>query len=421
MLYRHGSRYPSHRKRGPGAFARRVQDAVERGALNATGDLAFLNHWQYRLGLSLLVHYGAQEMFEAGVRTYYDYGKLLENLTEHKLVVRTTSQSRMLDSARYWTLGFFGWDAPEKVNLEVHTEAENQNSTLSPKYTCPNARDHSLKFGSRLAQEWRQIYLAKTVERLQKHVLGLSLAVEDVAAMMSLCAFETTGLGYSDFCRLFTKEEWEGYEYEYDLAFQANHGFMNPTAKAQGIGWVNEFLVRLTKSTQPNKYITSQNTTLNQNATYFPVDQPLYVDFTHDAVITAVLTAFNFTQLADWLPHDRLNAERRYRASRVTPLAGRLVIEQIACGPERFIRVKINDAVLPLNRAQGCPPRDDGLCSLERFKDHLERHANRDAHFSLACYGTNGTDFLVTGPVRSGTFRPDQILAKRTNMSDSAA
>ena len=38
--------------------------------------------------------------------------------------------------------------------------------------------------------------------------------------MQSLCAYETVGLGYSNFCDLFTEEEWKGFEYFLDLQFQ---------------------------------------------------------------------------------------------------------------------------------------------------------------------------------------------------------
>lgn len=31
--------------------------------------------------------------------------------------------------------------------------------------------------------------------------------------MQALCAYETVALGYSEFCNLFTEDEWKGYEY----------------------------------------------------------------------------------------------------------------------------------------------------------------------------------------------------------------
>jgi len=35
--------------------------------------------------------------------------------------------------------------------------------------------------------------------------------------MLQLCSYETDALGYSAFCPLFTKQDFENYEYYYDL------------------------------------------------------------------------------------------------------------------------------------------------------------------------------------------------------------
>lgn len=37
--------------------------------------------------------------------------------------------------------------------------------------------------------------------------------------MQDLCAYELVALGGSEFCDLFTEEEWKGFEYQNDLAF----------------------------------------------------------------------------------------------------------------------------------------------------------------------------------------------------------
>lgn len=37
--------------------------------------------------------------------------------------------------------------------------------------------------------------------------------------MQSLCAYETAYIGMSDFCGLFTQEEWEGFEQTLDIGW----------------------------------------------------------------------------------------------------------------------------------------------------------------------------------------------------------
>lgn len=408
LLMRHGARYPAS---GGGAssvssLGDKVYNASKAGKLEASGDLAFLNHWNYSLGAEVLTHQGAQELFDEGVKHYYEYAALLENLTDHKPVIRTTSQSRMLDSARYWALGFFGWDAPQKTNLEVLTEVSDQNNTLAPYDYCTNSGNSSYALGDKLSSEWQKVYLKDAIQRLQKDLKGVKLDEKLLYGMMSICAYETVVMGYSDFCKLFTKEEFEHYEYDIDLQFMGNYGFMNPTGRAQGIGYVVELLDRMNK-TKFDGPVTGQNTTLDKNSTYFPVDQKLYADFTHDDVITSVLTALNYTQIADFLPTTKPDSNRRYRSSRVTPFAARLVFEVLDCDSDdlkgKYLRTKINEAVVPMDQDQGCEKRHDGLCKFDDFFSHQKKHAYKDSKYNKVCFGKNGTDFTVTGPVRNGT------------------
>ena len=42
---------------------------------------------------------------------------------------------------------------------------------------------------------------------------GINLTTSNLYAMQQLCAYETVALGYSQFCGLFTEEEWRGFDY----------------------------------------------------------------------------------------------------------------------------------------------------------------------------------------------------------------
>lgn len=421
ILHRHGSRYPAS---GGGAssvqsLGEKVHNASKAGKLDAKDDLAFLKHWNYSLGSEVLVHQGAQELFDSGVKHYYAYAKLLENLTDHKPVVRTTSQSRMIDSARYWALGFFGWDAPSKINLEVINEIKGQNNTLVPYFDCNN----QFFLSNDLNPIWRKKYLKNALSRIQKQVKGVNLTITDIYNMQSMCAYEVVALGYSHFCGLFTKQEWEHFEYDLDLSMQANSGFMNPGSKALGIGYVTELLDRL----QHNNFKgpqSEQNRTLDQNPTYFPLDQRLYADFTHDVVIQMVLTALNFTQIADYLPTTKPDPERRYRTSRITPFGARVVFEVLDCEEEgksdNYLRVKINEALVPLDQDQGCKRRKDSLCKLHDFVKYQKTTAFKAAKYDLFCHGKNGTDFTVTGPVKGGALTHTQVQAGKKNSTSTS-
>lgn len=47
---------------------------------------------------------------------------------------------------------------------------------------------------------------------------------------------------------------------------------MSPNGRAQGIGWVQEFLNRITNSTFDSANVTTQNTTLDSSNVTFSVD-----------------------------------------------------------------------------------------------------------------------------------------------------
>ena len=71
LLYRHGARYPtSSLTSGPSFFAAKVHNATVNGTgFTATGDLAFLNNWSYKLGAEILTPFGRSQNFELGVST----------------------------------------------------------------------------------------------------------------------------------------------------------------------------------------------------------------------------------------------------------------------------------------------------------------------------------------------------------------
>lgn len=131
----------------------------------------------------------------------------------------------MLTSAQYFNLGFFGLNASSLVDLEIILEGGDGlgpgafNNTLAPYDTCNNS--DTITIGDTyLRPVWDPIYLTNATQRLSQYVTGLNLTTELVYGMQGLCAYETVALGYSNFCSLFIKEEWLGYDFDLDLQFQ---------------------------------------------------------------------------------------------------------------------------------------------------------------------------------------------------------
>ncbi|KAL8732074.1 MAG: hypothetical protein Q9166_003028 [cf. Caloplaca sp. 2 TL-2023] len=351
MLHRHGSRYPTT---GAGAqefgaaLARQIQAGT---AGNFTGALSFLNSWAYRLGAEILLPVGRQELFDSGVLHYYDYGHLYNTST--KIIARTTTQDRMLKSAEYFMAGFFGLEWTNNATLELIIEEQGFNNSLAGYCRCNNFNLAVNEGGTNASEIWEDIYLQNAMKRLQALSPDFKFNVSDVYNMQTLCPYETVALGYSAFCDLFTYEEWQGFEYSIDLSFAGNNYFQSPTGRAVGIGYVQEILARLQHRVLTTTG-TQANITLDNNTRTFPLNQTLYFDFSHDANIAAILTAFGLT-------HE---------------------------GPATtYIHFIINQRTLPLGASfPACGDRTDGWCELQTFLQ-VQDSSLADAQYNYSCNG----------------------------------
>nr|XP_031863805.1 uncharacterized protein CI109_000447 [Kwoniella shandongensis]KAA5530877.1 hypothetical protein CI109_000447 [Kwoniella shandongensis] len=366
-LQRHGARYPTSYPEGPGALASRLKAAT---GWKASGALSFLNEWNYKLGAEILTPFGRSQLFNLGVSARIKYGFLLDRMKGKLPVFRTESQDRMLRSAQNFASGFFGIPADDQYNLEVTIEAPGFNNTLAPYTTC---RGEGVDYRKKLA-EWDAIFLKDAHTRLNGLVTDLDLSLTDIKDMMEMCAYETVALGYSSFCDLFTQKEWKGFEYRNDLYWWYSSSFGYAPARAMGIGWVQETVSRLTQ-TRLTEFNSTTNSTFH-NDVQFPLDHPLYVDFTHDTQFALLLPTMNLTSFAEGgdLPTDQIPKHRAFIASKIMPFATNLQIQVLTCSPSssRKVRIILNDAAVPLTGIQGCPEDDDGLCPLDTFVSAMQ-------------------------------------------------
>ncbi|KAL5478531.1 hypothetical protein ACEPAI_2715 [Sanghuangporus weigelae] len=391
LLYRHGARYPTLGSL-PAEFATKLHNATtSETGFAATGDLAFLNTWIYKMGAEILTPFGRQQLFDLGVSFRVKYGELLKHFTGLP-VFRTTSQARMLQSADNFAAGFFG--VPDYLTnyrqvITIENSVVGNNNTLAP--NCANRNRSAISgLGGIMANKWRYIYLQDALARFSLQIEGLNLITSDLVGMQELCAYETNALGTSAFCDLFTEEEWKGFEYFLDLSFWYANGPGNPTAVAFGIGYVQELVARLTQ-TPISEHNTSTNATITDSNITFPLDQPIYADATHDNTIASVTVALNFTSLAGNgpLPTDHIPENQTYFVNQIAPFASQLVGQVMSCPAlqdPRQIRWLLNDAVVPLTGIIGCPENENGLCTLNAFINAMKTRL-AEVDFAFDCFG----------------------------------
>jgi 3-phytase len=448
ILHRHGQRFPTAALDDGGntqRFADKVRNASINGILGATGPLTFLNEYQYRLGLNTLTAIGVQTEISAGSTFWTQYGRLLykemngswndslnvfpNGTARPKPFLRTTSEERIYESAICWASGFFnnsdGGSSNTSYDLLIIPEGEIVNNTLASYDSCPNSGDTIIGYIGNTAQAvFYNNYLQSALERLSTYLdRKFNLIIMDVYAMQTICPYEVAYLGSSNFCGLFTEQEWIDFDYSLSIQFYGDNSFGNPTGRAQGIGYVQELLARL-----QNQYLyvsnTSVNSTLDNNPTTFPLGQPFYLDMSHDDIIVSTLTALGlnyFKGPPTGLPYNishAPNSSENFQISEIAPFGARLYTEVLECSTSnpksetsnetiiysnpnitygwKFIRMQLNEKTLPLHTL-GCPFRSDGLCSLEDFLA-TQMTSTADAQYSAACFG----NYVISSQVSNG-------------------
>lgn len=193
------------------------------------------------------------------------------------------------------------------------------------------------------------LYLQDATARMQKYAPeGFTFNVNDTYAMQSICAYETGFIGRVAYAHSALSCDTETFsqaratsvisspkmngpvlsrrlvsrsrrnhienlssvplilmadiEYYYDYGYVSRQGVLssisdsqvqgNPTGRAQGVGYQQELLARLT-----NQYIynsnSSVNSTITNNPKHFPLGQPFYADFSHDDIIISALASMS--------------------------------------------------------------------------------------------------------------------------------
>ncbi|KAG9651339.1 3-phytase, partial [Aureobasidium melanogenum] len=460
-LQRHAQRFPtSYIDDGilTEAFAQKVVDFRANHSSSFSGPLSFLNSYKYQMNESYLTGIGARTEFSLGVDFWNRYGRILYNASagqvsynpdyangraRPKPVLRTTSQSRIRESQINWALGFFGptyetVPVPKLTNytdgdffdLVVIPEGGTENNTLASYDSCFN--DDLTGIGDLGDQDvftYIPRYLKNATARLQQYApADFKFTYNNTYAVQLLCAYETGFLGMSDFCDFFTADEWDGFEQTLDIAYYYDYSYGNPTGRAQGIGYVQELLARLT-----HQYITVSNSSVNSSITNnsqdFPLDRPFYADFTHDDIIVSVMTAMSldYFREAPSLTQYPPNPDRHFYLSKMTPFGGHLITEVIGCSSanpaavskehvqyyptqygynpsnatHKFVRMRLNNGILPLDTLRGgaCKGRIDGMCALDKFVAS-QNGSYALSNYDYACFGnwtiantTNGNDY----------------------------
>jgi hypothetical protein len=439
VLHRHAARYPSP---SDTIAINQVTTYLKSVTGNYTGPLSFFNTWTNQLGTDLLLPQGTSMEYYSGVNFWVQYGRLLYNAAAGQNYynasgqiipqVRCNTIPRITDSAVSWSNGFFTlYNTSSKYTLLAIPVGLGVNNTLASFYTCRNFGNTSYGIFNINQDLYIPIgnYLQNAVTRLSQYVpSGVNLSVYDVFIMQEICPYEYSIFGSSGFCNLFTLSEWQGFRYTFDLYIYNIYSFGSPFGRALGLGIVEELVARLTNKTIPVSD-SSVNSTLDGSTSSFPLGQLFYLDMTHDFMLVGFLTALSIEYFRQNLSYNAFPPpeNRHFKTTNIIPYAARIITERIGCissnpiatnvtstqytstqygyspssATYKFIRMKLNSGILPLNTIQGgyCSNRTDGLCPLQNFLASQAK-ASAKANYGQICFGNyvyNASRFTGNG------------------------
>ncbi|KAK6343789.1 hypothetical protein TWF696_007451 [Orbilia brochopaga] len=373
VLSRHGARYPTNGAgQGIAATIRKIQS----NATSYSRKTFFIRDFEYSLGHDDLTKFGAREMYNSGVKFYRRYKNLAKR---NKPFVRVSSQERVVDSGSNFTKGFLdemrsstGEDVPPFPAPVIVYEGRTYNNTLDHG-ACREFEDGKYSNLGDEAQARYATRFARVAKYLNDEMTNADIDVHDVMNLISLCPYltvaEAGGDPLPEFCKIFNEDEFEAYNHYHNLGKFYGYGPGNPLGPAQGIGFVNELIARLTDT--PVNDSTSTNTTLDGDEETFPLGRKLYADFSHDNTMVSIFSAMNlFGGLRD-LSKERTHSLDDFDVAELVPFAGRMYVEKLACddADEELVRVLINDKIMDL---KGCHEQRYGACKLSDFVQSLD-------------------------------------------------
>lgn len=355
LLMRHGERYPGlSAGLGLEELVKRLQNYNQ----SLVGPLEFLNDYVYFVPDQDLYEYeltpansnspynGFDTGYRAGSAFRAKYGALYNE--SQVLPVFSAASQRVWQTSQYFTQGFLGVNyTQDRYLINVISENTTQGfNTLTPRWGCLN---YDPKENASYYNAFPTDYYDDIVTRLKTGNEGLNLSKADVPNLFTLCGYELSARGYSDFCELFTQDELVRNSYQNDLLFYYYEGPGNPHSKAVGYVQLNASLALLKDDSAENK---------------------VWLSFTHDTDLELFHAGLGLFDTENPLPNTHPVFHDTYRHIDSIPMGGRIITEKFKYSGDNqsYVRFIVNDAVTPLD---SCNDGPGFSCKLSDFEDYV--------------------------------------------------
>lgn len=352
VFARHGERYPTK------PVAKRLRAVYEKLKKSCSDDIegpmCFIKDWEFFITgvdwIGMLTLYGDfngfQTMYEFGKDIRVKYGYLYEGCDD-TIPIFTAGKQRCVDSAEEFGKGFFN-DDEEKYdkNVKIITLDETKRmgaDTLTSSVSCKKYVRH----GEYYKHPFIGKYMILEAKRLNALSPGFNLTPKDIYALAVFCAYELNAIGESRVCDILSMNTFVELEYFRDSELwyeQANH----PYSFVLGSIYVDAMI----------KLFDEKETKEN-----------LIFSFTHDKELLYFMKALGILEYQkNNLSTRNIDFERFFKTSELVPMGARIVIERYTINNERYIRVLINDAVIPIPECSNGPFM---TCKLSNLKNNF--------------------------------------------------
>ncbi|ANB12506.1 acid phosphatase PHO12 [Sugiyamaella lignohabitans] len=357
LLMRHGERYPDSFTAAPMLSSlQKIQNSVK----TPKGSLAFLNDWDNFLSDPNLF---SQESFSgpyAGHLNAYnrgvDYRARYDHLwTGEQVPIFTSGYERVIDTARKFGEGFFGYNYSTAAAINIIPETPDQGAnSLTP--TCFTPTNNVPSWISVTAENLAPFKIfAAEADRLNEENPGLNLTNVDVYNLLQFAPFEFNVRKTSPWLDVFTRDAWETFGYANNLLYYYYAGPGVNTTAPIGSVYANATLAKMNEGPSTGG--------------------KLFFNFVHDTNITPVLAALGLIIPDKDLPTTYVQHDTIYQCSEFVPMGGHLLLERMTCNATKqydagvYVRTIVNEAVLPHEDCQDGPGFS---CSLQNYTAKLQ-------------------------------------------------
>ncbi|OWB80964.1 hypothetical protein B5S32_g5297 [[Candida] boidinii] len=310
---------------------------------------------------------GSYDMFKFGKEIKFKYGYLYDQNSE--LPIFSAGEKRVVDSAKSLANGFFSDSEEYKAKINVIPERKRQGlNTLSSYKSC---RKKFIKgYNSKLIKIFKKLNIESETNKINEiNYPFFKINTKDTINLLNYCAFELNINGNSSICNKFSPEVFNEFEYIRDLELWYNKGPGYYLSELMGSIYVNATLT-LMEDTQEDS-------------------NKLWISLSHDTDLIFFLTSLGLFDNHDNLNLKEIQFSRFFKTSEIVPMGGRIVIERISSNEnsdsnktKKYIRLKINDSVIPIPNCQEGPGYS---CPIEKLRKIFNKKLINNENYIEIC------------------------------------